>query len=632
MQAKKAFSFVEIIIVISIIALLAVVWMSYQWAQNQNTKNTKAIWDLGTLNNSLLSYMEVEKTLPLPKWNKNYFTKTAEYSHDETWAYWVHGFVTQDLLPNKYLNYLPLDPRTNQYYAYWKTLDNNFYEVAWVLKENWEYVSKVQWNYPADNWPYSLIREYNWADFVSDDSKVSFPYNPEERVLVAKINNASWSVTISWDWYMISGTQILSHTLVQWDTITVPANWTATIFFSDWSQSVLWEASQISKLELKEMIFKEEDNLLTRVNLFLESGTLWTKATRLNQEDWGSDFEVYTDDTTAAVRWTIFWIRDNWANTSVTVIKWEVDVNPNWATIQTIREWHSFNSTITQPDFTIITKLPHNTITWAVLENTGLAEEYAEKNPDVQVTFLTWATTPSCNWVEVWTDCYNLYASAEYNDAENMTNLNINSKFLLLETTNWNILASSFFPSWDWSVPYASSYPWDIQWDDVIWHPFDGVTWVFINNVGNDDYVSYSWLSISLNYAIEMKVLWKDLKWNTSSRPINPFSTPNSYTLFQSDNNTNNLKLNSSWLNFWTFPYSTIGNSLLSNTLNDYSFYIVQAICEDWNATLKIKDTGLIWTSWTCDWFTELYIWSTASSLLQWNWIIDYVKIYKKID
>ena len=411
MQAKKAFSFVEIIIVVSIIALLTVVWISYQWAQNQNTKNTKAIWDLGTLNNSLLSYMEVEKTLPLPKWNKNYFTKVAEYSHSATWAYWVHGFVTQDLLPNKYLNYLPLDPRTNQYYAYWKTLDNNFYEVAWVLKENWEYISKVQWNYPADNWPYSLIREYNWADFVSDNSKISFPYNPEERILVWKINNYTGTVKITWEnnSYIISDSNwLLSHTLIEWDTIETWDTSSTTIFFSDWSQSVLEENS---KLVLKELKFKEKDNLLTRVNLFLESGTLWTKATSLNSENWTSDFEVYTDDTTAAVRWTIFSIKDNWSTTSVTVVKWKVKVfkNTNPTTNIIVKEWEeTSNATSTgsssekNPEFTVITKLPNNTITWAVIEDSDLVAEYIEKSEKNITLSWTWIiNTKNVNEIKV---------------------------------------------------------------------------------------------------------------------------------------------------------------------------------------------------------------------------------------
>ncbi|MEA3387284.1 MAG: hypothetical protein U9Q66_02650 [Patescibacteria group bacterium] len=33
----------------------------------------------------------------------------------------VSGFITENTLPKKYMNYLPLDPKTNQYYGYAKT-------------------------------------------------------------------------------------------------------------------------------------------------------------------------------------------------------------------------------------------------------------------------------------------------------------------------------------------------------------------------------------------------------------------------------------------------------------------------------------------------------------------------------
>jgi len=42
-----------------------------------------------------------------------------------------------------------------------------------------------------------------------------------------------------------------------------------------------------------------ENNLTTKIKIFLFSGTIFTKATSLNSD---SDFEIYTPDTTAAVR------------------------------------------------------------------------------------------------------------------------------------------------------------------------------------------------------------------------------------------------------------------------------------------------------------------------------------------
>ncbi|MDQ7009622.1 MAG: FecR domain-containing protein, partial [Candidatus Gracilibacteria bacterium] len=361
MQNKKAFTLVEIIIVLSIIMLLGVVAISYQGASNQKSQNTRIIGDVGTLENSILSYLEEKKSLPEPKGNKNYYNSGSEYSH-ETDIFGVHGFATQNLLPKKYLNYLPLDPRTNQYYAYGKTINTNFYEIAGVLNIDGKYTTKLTGNYTGENGPYSLIREYNGPNFISNKSTNSFPYNPEEKLLVAKINYISGTVTINGN-----STNILNHILTQGDIIETSNSSTATIFFSDGSQSVL---SENSKLVLEEMKFKQEDNLLTRIKLSLESGILWTKATNLNSDSEKSDFEVSTQDTTAAVRGTIFGV-SYIGSTSLTVTKGSVEVNQE-ATTQ-------IGTVLTQPDFPINTIIPNNTLTGSTIEEEESIVDIIEK-------------------------------------------------------------------------------------------------------------------------------------------------------------------------------------------------------------------------------------------------------------
>ncbi|MCD5380568.1 type II secretion system GspH family protein, partial [Candidatus Gracilibacteria bacterium] len=297
MHSKKAFSFVEIIVVISILALLAVVGLSLQGASNQKSQNAKAVGDIQTLNNSFESYLVEEKTLPNPKGNINYFGSGSEYVHvdagnedDILSSFGKHGFVTENILPKKYLNYLPLDPRTSQYYAYGKTTNSQFFEIAGVLKIEGKNTSSVIGNYPGEGGPYNLIKEYNGPNFVSNNSKTSFPYNPDEKILVAKINNYSGTVTIQGNGYLISGIQVLNHTLVEGDEITVSAGGQATLYYSDGSQSTLGDTTGETVLTLSKMEFKEDNNLVTKIQLALASGTIWTKATSLNTD---SDFEIY---------------------------------------------------------------------------------------------------------------------------------------------------------------------------------------------------------------------------------------------------------------------------------------------------------------------------------------------------
>ncbi len=298
MVNKKAFSLVEIIIAISIITLLAVVGFSSMNSSSEKADNTKVMTDISTIKNALEAYTQESATLPMPGGNTNFYKIDTAYSHSYTWSetFWVYGSINESTIANKYLDTLPLDPRTNSYYAYGKTKATNEFEIASVILDNGTFSATVEWNYSAENGPYSLIRSYNGPDFVSNESTENLPYNPDELVLTAK---AGWKIYHEGD--------------------LIKAEWSdLEIFFSDWTVSILengWE------LLISNAYFKKDDNSTTYLKLALKVGKIWTQATHLNDD---SEFQIYTDDTTAAVRWTIFSVDANSTETEIEVIQWEV--------------------------------------------------------------------------------------------------------------------------------------------------------------------------------------------------------------------------------------------------------------------------------------------------------------------
>jgi len=303
---KKAFSFVELIISITILVLLAIIWTAATNNIKNNSNNSRVIADLNTLKNSLITYSAEWNSLPKPHWNRNYFKSDWSYIHDfeDEETFWWFGKITENTLENRYLNTIPLDPRTNQYYSYWVAKNQNEFEIAWVLYNDWQYLAKVEWNYRAESWIFSLIREYNWSNYVIDKS-YNLPYNPYERTLIATASD--WSI------------------YEEWDTITNNSSTDLEIYFSDWSVSIITPGTTI---RLTKLDFPKENNLVSNVLLFLETWTIWTQATRLWEE---STFDIFTVDTTASVRWTVFKVSKNsWdTNTDVLVIKWIVDVKRN---------------------------------------------------------------------------------------------------------------------------------------------------------------------------------------------------------------------------------------------------------------------------------------------------------------
>ncbi len=298
---KRAFSFVEIIISISILVVLTIVATTATNNIKNNSNNSRVISDITTLKNGLISYTNEWNIVPKPDWNNNFYKADGSYVHEysdpETfWAYWK---ITENTLDNRYLNITPLDPRTNQYYSYWVAKGPNQFEIAWVLfNEEW-HRAKVEWNYTWEDGIYNLISEYNWNNFVID--KWPFlPYNPEEKLLTAR--------DVEWNIYR------------QWDSIENNSWNDLEIFFSDWSSSIISNGSSIT---LSEMSFPNETNLVSKIKIFLDAWSIWTQATSLGEE---SSFDIFTSDTVASVRWTIFWVDKKSWETQVIVEQWTVDV------------------------------------------------------------------------------------------------------------------------------------------------------------------------------------------------------------------------------------------------------------------------------------------------------------------
>ncbi len=383
---KKAFSFVELIIVISIIALLSVIAFTVFNSNSHKANNTKIEADIMTLTNAFLSYNQETQTFPEPDWNLNFFKWDSRFGH--SWDlnnFWVFGSVTQNTLPKRYLNTLPLDPVTNHFYSYWKTLNNEYFEIASIIRTTETNSTKLHWTYPWQFGPISLIREFNWPIFVSNKSKQHLPYNPNDHTLTAR--DQYWTIYHSWD-KIDNSTRAL------------------TLYFSDGSIS---ELAIGSTLHFSDLEFKNpENNLLTKVRLFLSSWEIITKATSLNT---GSEFQIHTPDTTAAVRWTLFSVSYDTINnkTTVSVAKWTVEIQEKTNTINNLIPinwvWFAISKWEKNTSFTS---------TWAI--NTRKKQQIQDfSNFIYEENLPKWNECKAKNWLKVWAECYELYAKAEYN-------------------------------------------------------------------------------------------------------------------------------------------------------------------------------------------------------------------------
>ncbi|MDD5770489.1 MAG: hypothetical protein PHE25_05965, partial [Candidatus Gracilibacteria bacterium] len=147
------------------------------------------VGDLKSLQNGLNAYAEENSTLPIPKGNLKFYSQDSSYEHDEINSFGVSGFITEENLPRKYINYLPLDPKTGQYYGYAKTINTQNYEIAGVTFKDNIPSSVVVGNWKGEYGPYNLVKEYAGINFISDESDKYFAYNPYEKMLIGKISS-----------------------------------------------------------------------------------------------------------------------------------------------------------------------------------------------------------------------------------------------------------------------------------------------------------------------------------------------------------------------------------------------------------------------------------------------------------
>ncbi|MDQ7008819.1 MAG: hypothetical protein Q9M94_00835 [Candidatus Gracilibacteria bacterium] len=184
---KKAFSVREIIIFCFILLLLLIIFLSYWGTKNNNIINVKTQVDLEELNKAIGEYFIVNNSLVEVNGNKRFYDKNGDYIESRGDYFGVSGFIGNEFLSKKYIGTIPFDKRLNRSFAYGKTKDEKNYQISGVINKDGKFYSKVIGNYNLENGLYGLIREYNGPNFIVDNSKNSFAYNPLEKKLIKKM-------------------------------------------------------------------------------------------------------------------------------------------------------------------------------------------------------------------------------------------------------------------------------------------------------------------------------------------------------------------------------------------------------------------------------------------------------------
>ena len=163
-KKMKAFTLVELIVVIIILAILwTIAFISLQ-GYSKDARDATRISDIATIK----SWLEL---FQLDSWKYPLASDAFEVTYSWTtvwsqWIFWENTFKNVDALDKA-----PVDPLTNKSYTYSVTLTRQEYQIAGMVE--WELVSLIQNTYAWDieataivSWNYNgvILKTLSWAD------------------------------------------------------------------------------------------------------------------------------------------------------------------------------------------------------------------------------------------------------------------------------------------------------------------------------------------------------------------------------------------------------------------------------------------------------------------------------------
>jgi len=189
---KKAFTLVELIVVITILAILwTIAFISLQWYSTQARDSTR-LSDISTMKTSLELFHLWAWKYPQP--TDGVAITYSWWTVWTQWTFWASVFVNVDKLDK-----IPTDPLTDKEYTY--SVTTNEYELAWML----------EWD-PLTFNPYMLDGAFAWT--VEATAIVEWNYN----WLMWK--SLTWASTC----YMLALPTIVANDVSNPDLLQIMAN------------------------------------------------------------------------------------------------------------------------------------------------------------------------------------------------------------------------------------------------------------------------------------------------------------------------------------------------------------------------------------------------------------------------
>lgn len=639
---KKAFTLVELIVVITILAILwTIAFISLQW-YSKDARDSTRISDLNSIKSSLELYKLNTSSFPIPdnKTDVTYSWAIAWYQ----WTFWDNNTVNVEKLSEK-----PTDPLTFNEYAYSRTSFWNEYELATVL-ESWLSYNNISNTVNADwlaIWTAYIIWNYNQKFLRTREWSVDYvlavPSIISSDLSDATLESIIQNSNLVYNWYNnlpsnYDNTQFNRNPDVWFEfSLTNPLIFTwsvrdltdvsnQTIFVTNlksaYSGSILETSNSYD--DIISLDLSDEDEITTLVWQYSSNYNWWLPDLKIsywtssNSDDDDSDLTFLSSmsltikDTPVQVWSNLFFLASEWWWSNYNL--WISDWTESWTQIvKDIRPWFDPNILHMTVVWSRLYFTANDWTNWQEIWSSDWTESWTNMVSDIR-PWLSWSfpywlkaiwsnlyfwANDWTNWSEPWVTDWTWWWTILLEDTETWSNSGTPTDFV---SFNWSV----FFISWHPTSPHRQLWTtdWTSDWTSV----FKVIT---------------TWSSSSSNSYWEFTVLWSNMffkatDWTNGSelwlsdwtddgtfmlKDIRPWSSGS--FIFDITTLWSNIYFKANdwnWQELWVSDWTNLWTQMVKN-INSSSASHISNIEKIWSNIYFWADNSTNWTQlWSSDW------------------------------
>lgn len=401
-KSSKGFTFIELIISISILAILSILWFISYSKNLEDTRDWERESDILYISNAL----KLHKT---KRWN--YPTPWDKFNIVNSWTLVAIQWKMNTGVVISTIQELPLDPYVNIPYIYSISRNNQEFQLSATLENNWINKALLNWDYKvvSKNIVPTIVLAISWAlDVEINEFNVSWAINRTKFIFNKSINNLPYTFSSPFLPYSdeTSFSGLLNNPKIEWKQENDYRNCN-DILIADkniWA----WEY-QVNNYWIMENVICTASSIPKNCKEILETTPSAPSWQYLIMPEWVSrSFTGYCDMTTASWGWTL--VAKDWTSFDYTIghcnfmnppitpnkensfIYWACDLSQTEILFSTPSWWVVWTDKVKDDCSTRSTKVNSNTCSW-----TGTTS----RNFDIKEVgwCMSWTLNPTGWWL-----------------------------------------------------------------------------------------------------------------------------------------------------------------------------------------------------------------------------------------